>query len=183
MNNVERSTIAILVDNQNGVLQRIASLFTRRGFNIHSLAVSETENHKFSRITIAAEGDEPTRRQLIKQLYKLYPVHEVKVMERDEVVRRELALIKLRNNIKTRADIINAVEIFRCKIIDYSPNTLCVEITGDTSKIDAFITVVEPFGILEMCRTGVVALQRGCHYLNPEVKTLIEPEEPCKDEE
>ena len=89
-------------------------------------------------------------------------------MERDVTVSRELALIKLRNSPETRQEILSAVDIFRSKIVDFSPNTLCVEITGETSKIEAFIALVEPLGILEMCRTGVVAIERGCHYLNSE---------------
>lgn len=157
--------IAILVENSTGVLTRVASMFTRRGFNIHSLTVGETEDPAFSRITISAFGDEADRRQIIKQLYKLYNVKEVKVMERDASVKRELALIKLRNRSETRSDILSAVDIYRSKIIDYSPNTLCVEITGESTKIDAFINIVRPYGILEICRTGVVALERGCHYL------------------
>lgn len=160
--------IAILVDNSAGVLSRVSGMFTRRGFNIHSLTVSETEDPKFSRITIVAEGDEQERRQIMKQLKKLYVVKEVKNMARDASVKRELALIKLENNPASRAEIVSAVDIFRSKIIDYSPNTLCVEITGEPSKIDAFIKVVKPYTILEMARTGIVALDRGCRYLNPE---------------
>lgn len=163
---MEQFEIACLVNNQSGVLTRVASLFTRRGFNINSLTVGTTENPDISRITISVLGDEKIRSQCIKQLAKLYDVKEVKEMVPKEVVTRELALIKLRNTQETRPEIVSAVDIFRCKIIDFSPNTLCVEITGETSKIDAFITVVEPYGILEMCRTGVVALQRGCHYLD-----------------
>lgn len=158
--------IACLVDNSSGVLTRVTSMFTRRGFNINSLSVGTTEDPNLSRITLSVNGDENVRSQCIKQLAKLYNVREVKEMQPKEVVSRELALIKLKNNATTRPEIVSAVDIFRCKIIDFSPNTLCVEITGETSKIDAFITVVEPYGILEMCRTGVVALQRGCHYLD-----------------
>ncbi len=159
MEQMEHFEIAILVENESGALSRISGMFTRRGFNIHSLTVGETEDPCFSRMTISAEGDETTRRQIVKQLAKLYNVKELKVMERDTSVKRELALIKLKNSPATRSDILSAVDIYRSKIIDLSPNTLCVEITGETSKID---------GILEMCRTGVVALERGCHYLRRE---------------
>lgn len=175
-----RADIAILVDNQSGVLYRVSSMFTRRGFNIHSLTVSETEDPNYSRITISAEGDDSERRQIMKQLSKLYNVKEIKVMERDETVKRELALIKLRNKAETRAEIVSAVDIFRSKIIDYSPNTLCVEITGESSKIDAFIKIVKEYGILEMCRTGVVALERGCHYLNKDIQTEGSTK-PCEE--
>lgn len=163
---MERFVIAILVENQPGILTRVASMFNRRGFNIDSLTVSETETHEYSRITISLTGDDGICRQIIKQLKKLYNVKEVKVMNKEKSVYRELALIKLRNVPETRQEILSAVDIFRSKIVDFSPSTLCVEITGETSKIEAFIALVEPLGILEMCRTGVVAIERGCHYLN-----------------
>ena len=163
---MERFIIAILVENQPGILTRVASMFNRRGFNIDSLTVSETETHEYSRITISLTGDDGICRQIIEQLKKLYNVKEVKVMDKPKSVYRELALIKLQNKPETRQEILSAVDIFRSKIVDFSPSTLCVEITGETSKIEAFIALVEPLGILEMCRTGVVAIERGCHYLN-----------------
>lgn len=165
---MERFVIAILVENQPGILTRVASMFNRRGFNIDTLTVSETENHAYSRITISLTGDDGICRQIVKQLRKLYNVKEVKVMDKPKSVYRELALIKLQNKPETRQEILSAVDIFRSKIVDFSPTTLCVEITGETSKIEAFIALVEPLGILEMCRTGVVAIERGCHYLNSE---------------
>jgi acetolactate synthase-1/3 small subunit len=165
---MERYVIAILVDNQSGILTRVASMFNRRGFNIDTLTVAETEDHRYSRITISLTGDEAIARQIIKQLKKLYNVKEVKVMESQQSVNRELALIKVRNTPETRQDVMTAVEIFRCKIVDFSTNTLCIEITGETAKIEAFIKVVEPYDILEMCRTGVVAIERGCSFLNSE---------------
>ena len=163
---MERFVIAILVENQPGILTRVASMFNRRGFNIDSLTVSETETHEYSRITISLTGDDAICRQIVKKLKKLYNVKEVKVMDKPKSVLRELALIKLKNTPETRQEILSAVDIFRSKIVDFSPSTLCVEITGETSKIEAFIALVEPLGILEMCRTGVVAIERGCHYLN-----------------
>ena len=164
----QRYVIAILVDNAPGILTRVASMFNRRGFNIDSLTVSETENPKYSRITISLRGDQSIARQIIKQLNKLYNVKEVEVMDKDVSVYRELALIKLRNAKETRQEILSAVDIFRSKIVDFSPETLCVEITGETSKIEAFISLVEPLGIIEMCRTGVVAIERGSNMLNSE---------------
>ncbi|MBQ7013140.1 MAG: acetolactate synthase small subunit [Oscillospiraceae bacterium] len=163
---MEKFVIAVLVENQFGVLTRVSGMFTRRGFNIDSLTVGETEDPKYSRITITLTADDSVRRQVVKQLKKLYNVKEVKVLERENTVCRELALIKIRNSHETRQDVMAAVDIFRSKIIDYSPDTLCVEITGDSSKIEAFIALVKPLGILEMCRTGVVALERGCSFLN-----------------
>lgn len=165
---MERYVIAILVDNQPGILTRVASMFNRRGFNIDCLTVSETEDARYSRITIALTGDDSVRSQIIKQVRKLYNVREVKVMDKGKSVFRELALIKLRNTPETRQEVLSAVDIFRSKIVDFSPSTLCVEITGETSKIEAFIALVEPIGILEMCRTGVVAIERGDSYLNSE---------------
>lgn len=164
----QRYVIAILVDNAPGILTRVASMFNRRGFNIDSLTVSETENPKYSRITISLTGDRSVARQIIKQLNKLYNVKEVEIMEKDVSVYRELALIKLRNSPDTRQEILSAVDIFRSKIVDFSPETLIVEITGETSKIEAFISLVQPLGILEMCRTGVVAIERGSNMLNSE---------------
>ncbi len=164
----QRYVIAILVDNAPGILTRVASMFNRRGFNIDSLTVSETENPKYSRITISLTGDRAVARQIIKQLKKLYNVKEVEIMEKDVSVYRELALIKLRNSPDTRQEILSAVDSFRSKIVEFSPETLCVEITGETSKIEAFISLVQPLGILEMCRTGVVAIERGSNMLNSE---------------
>lgn len=143
----------ILVANKFGVLTRVSSMFTRRGFNIDTLTVGETQSPEFSRITISMMGDEYSKTQIIKQLDKLHDVKQVEVMERDETVTRELLLIKIKNDSATRQDVLSAVDVFRSKIIDYSPDALCVEITGESSKINAFIELVKPYGIMEMCRT------------------------------
>lgn len=155
----------ILVANKFGVLTRVSSMFTRRGFNIDTLTVGETQSPEFSRITISMMGDEYSKTQIIKQLDKLHDVKQVEVMERDETVTRELLLIKIKNDSATRQDVLSAVDVFRSKIIDYSPDALCVEITGESSKINAFIELVKPYGIMEMCRTGLVALERGRNCL------------------
>ena len=151
----------ILVANRFGVLTRVSSMFTRRGFNIDTLTVGETQSPEFSRITISMMGDEYSKTQIIKQLGKLHDVKQVEVMERDETVTRELLLIKIKNDSATRQDVLSAVDVFRSKIVDYSPDALCIEITGESSKINAFIELVKPYGIMEMCRTGLVALERG----------------------
>ncbi|MGN0613369.1 MAG: acetolactate synthase small subunit [Porcipelethomonas sp.] len=151
----------ILVSNKSGVLTRVSSMFTRRGFNIDALTVGETQSPDLSRITVCMMGDEYSKNQIIKQLDKMHDVKKVKVMERDETVTRELLLIKIKNDSSTRQDVLAAVDVFRSKIIDYSPDALCIEITGETTKINAFIELVKPFGIMEMCRTGLVALERG----------------------
>ena len=155
----------ILVANKFGVLTRVSSMFTRRGFNIDTLTVGETQSPEFSRITISMMGDEYSKTQIIKQLDKLHDVKQVEVMERDETVTRELLLIKIKNDSAKRQDVLSAVDVFRSKIIDYSPDALCVEITGESSKINAFIELVKPYGIMEMCRTGLVALERGGNCL------------------
>jgi acetolactate synthase-1/3 small subunit len=155
----------ILVANKFGVLTRVSSMFTRRGFNIDTLTVGETQSPEFSRITISMMGDEYSKTQIIKQLDKLHDVKQVEVMERDETVTRELLLIKIKNDSSTRQDVLAAVDVFRSKIIDYSPEVLVIEITGESTKINAFIELVKPFGIMEMCRTGLVALERGSSCL------------------
>lgn len=156
---------SILVANKPGVMTRVSSMFTRRGFNIDTLTVGETESPEFSRMTVSMIGDDYSRDQVVKQLSKLHDVKQVQVMERDETVTRELLLIKVKNDSSTRQDVLAAVDVFRSKIVDYSPDALCIEITGETTKINAFIELVKPFGIMEICRTGIVALERGSHCL------------------
>ena len=157
--------IAVLVSNISGVLSRVSGMFTRRGFNIDSLTVGETESSGFSRITVTFRGDEDIKEKILQQLQKLHDVREVEVLGKDETVIRELLLIKVRNKPDIRQDIMTAVEIFRSKIVDYSPTALICELTGDTSKIDSFIEVLKPCGIMEMCRTGIVAVERGDNCL------------------
>ena len=152
--------IAVYVDNKSGVLTRVTAMFTRRGFNIDALTVGETERSEYSRITISMSGDDYVKQQLINQLKKLYVVKKVEVLE-DEPIKRELMLIKVENKSENRSEIMTAVDVFRASVIDYSPEGMCIEVTCNPSKIDAFIKLMQPFGILEMCRTGIVALDRG----------------------
>lgn len=152
--------LAVYVDNKAGVLTRVTAMFTRRGFNIDALTVGETDIPEYSRITISMSGDEYVRAQLINQLKKLYVVKKVEVLD-DEPIKRELMLIKVMNKAENRSDIMTAVDVFRASVIDYSPESMCIEVTGSPSKIDAFVKLMQPFGILEMCRTGIVALDRG----------------------
>lgn len=152
--------IAVYVDNKYGVLTRVTSMFTRRGFNIDALTVGETESPEYSRITISLSGDGYAREQLINQLRKLYNVKKVDVLE-DDSIKRELMLLKVSYTSQNRADILAAVDVYRAKVIDYTPDEMCIEVTGDPTKIDAFIKLMIPFGIIEMCRTGIVALDRG----------------------
>ena len=157
---MEKFIIAILVSNRAGVLSRVTGMFTRRGFNIDSLTVGETESPEFSRITISLHGDKAICSRIVKQLEKMYDVKKVQVLGEETVI-RELLLIKVRNVPEERQDIMSVVDIFRAKIADYSPDALSIEIRGDSNKINAFIELVKPYGILEMCRTGLVALERG----------------------
>lgn len=158
---IKRFVIAVYVENKYGVLTRVTSMFMRRGFNIDSLTVGETDDPAFSRITITLRADENARDQLVNQLYKLQNVKKVKVMESGSSVERELMIIKVSNSPEKRAEIMAASEIFRAKIIDYTTDTICVEVTGEPTKINAFIDIMKPLGIEEICRTGVVALERG----------------------
>ena len=158
---MNRFVIAVYVDNKFGVLTRVTSMFTRRGFNIDALTVGETESPEYSRITICMSGNGYARDQMINQLRKLYNVKKVELLEPDDSINRELMLIKVKNNPNNRQDIMTAVNIFRSKIIDYSSDALCIEITGESTKIDAFVEIMRAYDIIEMCRTGVVALERG----------------------
>ena len=158
---MKKFVIAIYVDNESGVLTRVTSMFTRRGFNIDALTVGETESSKYSRITISLSGDGYAREQLINQMKKLYNVKKVEVLADDECIKRELMLIKVRNERENRADIQFAVDAYRAKVVDYTNEAMCIEVTGDPVKIDAFVDLMKPFGIIEMCRTGIVALERG----------------------
>lgn len=159
---MKRFIIAALVENKYGVLTRVSGLFMRRGFNIDSLTVGETDDPAYSRITITLCGDDYIREQFINQLKKLYNVKNVKYLEEKKSVERELMLVKVKNSPENRSEVMAAADIYRAKIIDYNPKTLCVEVTGEPSKINAFIDVVKPLGIIELCRTGVVALERSC---------------------
>ncbi len=152
--------IAVYVDNQAGVLTRVTGMFTRRGFNIDALTVGETERPEYSRITICISGDKFVQQQMINQLKKLLVVKKVEVLDADPI-KRELMLIKVKNESENRTEIMTAVDVFRASVIDYSTEGMCIEVTGNPSKIDAFVKLMQPFGILEMCRTGIVALDRG----------------------
>ncbi len=158
---MNKYVIAALVENKPGVLTRVSSMFTRRGFNIDALTVGEIEDSNYSRITITITGDENTRDQFVSQLRKLFNVKKVQVLESGKTISRELLLIKVRNSPEIRPEIMAAAEVYRGKIIDYAADVMSVEITGEPVKIDSFIELMKPMGILEMCRTGIVAIERG----------------------
>ncbi len=157
----QKHTLSVLVENHAGVLSRVAGLFSRRGFNIDSLAVGETQNPGISRITIVVNGDDYTVDQVSKQLNKLVDIIKIKVFNPTEFVGRELVLIKINANAKTRAEVMQLANIFRANIVDVSTETLTVEISADQEKIKALTALLDQFGILEVVRTGMIAIERG----------------------
>jgi len=156
-----RHTFAVLVENNPGVLSRVAGLFSRRGFNIESLVVGETEDKTTSRMTIVVEGDEKVLEQVGKQLNKQIEVIKVNDITDEESVDRQLALIRVSADQSNRQEILQITEIFRCRIVDIGRKSLIVEATGDEIKIQAIIESLKPFGISELVRTGKVAMIRG----------------------
>ena len=157
---MDRYVVAVLVNNQFGVLNRVASMFRRRGFNIDTLTVGETQNSELSRITITFRGED-SKDQIIKQLEKMPDVYDVQDLSKSASVSRELLLIKINNSAETRQDIMSIVDVFRAKVIDYASDSLTIEVTGESTKLNAIVGLLKEFGIIEMCRTGVVALTRG----------------------
>lgn len=158
-----RYVLSVLVRNSSGVLTRVSGLFSRRGFNIDSLTVGRTENSEISRMTIALNGGLEELEQFTKQLNKLEDVLRVLSLKPENSVYRELVLIKVKANAEQRASINEIVKIFRSKIVDISPETLTIELTGDESKINAHIKLLEEYEIKELVRTGVCALERGAN--------------------
>ena len=155
-----RHTISILVENKFGVLTRIAGLFSGRGYNIDTLNVAPTQDADTSRMTVVTRGDDATLEQIVKQLKKLVDVIEVQDFREGEYVDRELVLVKVAVDSKSRAEVMQITDIFRAKIVDVQPKSLTVEITGDESKVEKFLGLMTSFGILELTRTGKVALAR-----------------------
>jgi acetolactate synthase-1/3 small subunit len=167
MQNIRRQTLALLVDNEPGVLSQIARLFSRKGYNIEAFAAGATENPGVTRITIDVLADEPHTELLCNQLRKLYPVHSVKRLNAASAIYRELMLVKVRaDSSEKRNDVIQLANIFRANIIDVSLDTLTLGITGDAEKLDGLKDIMENFEILEIARTGVVAIERGKATIN-----------------
>lgn len=158
---VPNHTIVALVQDKPGVLNRVSSMFRRRGYNISSLTVGHSEMPDLSRMTFVVEGDDATVEQVTKQLYKLIDVVRVLEMSEDEIVVREMALVKVRATAQTRSEIIQIVDIFRANIVDVSPESLIIEVTGDEDKIDSLYELLKAFGVRELMRTGRVAMTRG----------------------
>jgi acetolactate synthase-1/3 small subunit len=154
--------ISTIVEHKPGVLYTVSNLFRRRGFNIDNISVGPAEETGLARMTITVKGDDRTIEQVIKQLNKLIDVIKVTRLNQDNIVTRELALIKVNTlNAKARSDLINYADIFRARVVDVSSESLMVEITGTSDKIDAFIDLIKPFGLKEVARTGITALSRG----------------------
>ncbi|MGB3945016.1 MAG: acetolactate synthase small subunit [Methanothrix sp.] len=160
-------TIALIVENRPGVLVRIAGLFSRRGFNIDSLTVGATDNPDYARMTITVEGDEVVLEQVTKQVNKLVNVIRVSEMDPKESVDRELAIIKVAAKKEDRSEIMQIVSVFRAKIIDVSPRSLIIEVTGTNDKVEAMVRLLRQFGIKEMARTGKVSMVRGTKAVVP----------------
>ena len=158
---MHKKVFQLLVDNTAGVLSRISGLFSRRGYNIASITAGETADPRFTRITIVASGDDEILDQIEKQVSKLVDVRDVKILEPEKSVYRELALVKVRTSSEQRQGVISIADIFRAKIIDVAPDALIVELTGNQEKIDAFIKLLEGYEILELARTGIAGLGRG----------------------
>ncbi len=154
-------TIVVLVEDKPGVLNRVASLFRRRAFNIESLTVGHTSEPGISRMTIVVDSDEPNTQRMTSYLYKLVNVIQVEDLTAKPMVRRDLAMIKVKAGMENRTDIMQMVEVYRARIVDVTNNSLIVEITGDEEKINSFVDVLQPLGIIEMVRTGAVAMSRG----------------------
>ena len=165
-NESTRRVITLLVANENGVLARVASLFCRRGFNIDSLTVSATNDPAISRITVTLNGDEQALSQLILQTDRLEVTRQVFELDPDKCLQRELLLLKVACTSRNRAELREISSIYKAKIIDLSPDSMVFELTGKPDKIDAFLTMFDGYNILELCRTGVTAMERGGKHLH-----------------
>jgi acetolactate synthase-1/3 small subunit len=161
MSTVNTHTLSVLVEDKPGVLARVASLFSRRGFNIQSLAVGATEQKDMSRMTIVVSVEDSPLEQITKQLNKLINVIKIVEQDDDNAVSRELALIKVRVDATTRTQVIEAVNLFRAKVVDVTTESLTIEATGTPAKLEAFMRLLEPYGIRELAQSGVVSLSRG----------------------
>jgi acetolactate synthase-1/3 small subunit len=168
---MDRYILSVLVKNHSGVLSRIAGLFSRRGYNIDSLSVGETEDEHVSRMTIVLRGDHTVLEQITKQLAKLIDVLHIKELKPAESVYRELLLFKIAADAARRSEVVQIADIFKAKIIDVDSASISMEITGDQEKISAFMRLVEPFGIKEIVRTGMCAIGRGDETISDDMNT------------
>lgn len=160
---MEKKVLSLLVDNTAGVLSRISGMFSRRGYNIDSLTVGVTADERYSRMTVVCSGEEQILDQITKQLAKLVDVRKIKVLDPEDSVRRELALVKVAAKPEQRQSVIAVADIFRAKVIDVGKESLTMEMTGDQSKLQAFIDLMRDYEVLELARTGVTGLTRGAN--------------------
>jgi len=165
---MEQHIVSALVENHAGTLSRVSGLFSRRGYNIDSLTVGETDDTSISRMTIAVSGDERVLEQIVKQVGKLVDVIAVRELDNSSCLRREIMLVKISTDEKTRPAVLEIAGIFRARIVDVSPETVTVEATGSEEKLNGLLLLLRPYGILEMARTGLVALERGNKVLSLE---------------
>jgi acetolactate synthase-1/3 small subunit len=156
-----KHTLSVLVENRPGVLTRVAALFARRGFNIHSLAVGPTEHPEVSRITVVVDVEDLPLEQVTKQLNKLVNVIKIVELEPSASVQRELLLVKVKADLQTRSHVLETVQLFRAKVVDVASDAVTIEVTGTADKLEAFLRVMEPFGIRELVQSGLVAISRG----------------------
>lgn len=169
-----KHTIAVLVENHFGVLARVAGLFSARGFNIDSLAVGETQDPTVSRMTIVSTGDDRILEQIIKQLNKLIDVIHVGDISKEDMIERELVLVKMHSEGETRNDIMQIVNTFRAKIVDVNPTSMTIEVTGGEGKVDAMLELLQPLGVAEVVRTGLIALSRRQVFSLPSKTVEVE---------
>jgi len=160
-----RHTLSVLVEDQPGVLARIAGLFSRRGFNIESLAVGPTEHAGVSRMTIAVNVEDLPLEQVTKQLNKLINVLKIVELDPEHSVQRELLLVKVRADTETRSQVLETVQLFRAKVVDVAPDSVVIEATGNADKLEALLRVLEPFGVKELVQSGMVAVGRGARSI------------------
>jgi len=158
---MSKHTLSVLVENRPGVLTRVAGLFARRAFNIHSLAVGPTEHEGISRMTVVVDADELPLEQVTKQLNKLINVIKIVELEPAASVQREMLLVKVRADVQTRSHVLETVELFRARVIDVAPEAVTIEATGSPDKLQALLKVLEPFGIRELAQSGLVGIGRG----------------------
>jgi acetolactate synthase-1/3 small subunit len=158
---MSKHTLSVLVENKPGILARTAGLFARRGFNIHSLAVGPTEHPDVSRMTVVVDVEDLPLEQVTKQLNKLISVIKIVELENNQSVQRELLLVKVRADLQTRSHVLETVQLFRAKVVDVAPDAVTIEVTGNPDKLEAFLKVLEPFGIRELVQSGLVAIGRG----------------------
>ena len=158
---IKRHEILIIAKNKNGIVSRIMSIFNRRGYQVMKMTAGVTNKEGYARLTLTVEGDDKTLDQIQKQVYKIIDVVKVKIFPEDGVIRREMMLLKVKANHETRAQIVQIAEIYRAKVLDVSPGSLTMELTGDVQKLRGFIDILESYGVLEIAKTGVLAMSRG----------------------